>query len=353
MISRKASLALSVCLVSSQGLAFRLLSLPRRSLTTRWSWEGDSDLNAVSRRGGSHSVDRGGRSGRGSRNGRSPAFPARQRSEEFEARRAASKGFEFLYGHSSVLNALIANRRSSFLELLVQDRSNSPSSSPSSTDLGHIIGLAEKASIPVTYLSKHDLNMLSDNRPHQGVILTAAPVSLSFLSDLAPSETKERSPVWLALDEVVDPQNLGALIRSASFLGAEGVVVCAKNSAAPSPVVSRASAGALEFAPLFATRSMPRFLAASAENGWRVVGTTLGEGSIPLRQLEVGLPTILVLGNEGHGLRPMVQRACSTLVNIDGGPSSNIPGLRGGVDSLNVAVSGGIIIHHLLIQPAA
>ena len=120
-------------------------------------------------------------------------------------------------------------------------------------------------------------------------------------------------------------------------------------------VVSKASAGALEFAPVFNTRNMPRFLAQSAENGWRVVGTSLGESSIPLSELETGIPTILVLGNEGAGLRTMVERACSTLVIIekataaDGSATGGSGRGRGsGVDSLNVAVSGGIVMHHLL-----
>jgi 21S rRNA (GM2251-2'-O)-methyltransferase len=264
-----------------------------------------------------------------------------------------------LYGFTPVLNALTAKRRASFVELLVQERSGEGSSSKLtlSADQAKVVDLAEAMGIPVSTVPKHDLNMLSDNRPHQGVMLTASPLDIETLSVLLPAADSSKPPCWLALDEVVDPQNLGALLRSACFLGATGVVVCAKNSASLSPVVSKASAGALEIAPLHSTRNMPRFLAQSAQNGWKVVGTTLGEGSIPLRELEVNVqPTILVLGNEGAGLRTLVQRACTTLVNIekaavlsphgfqDGGDDSR----SAGVDSLNVAVSGGILLYHLL-----
>jgi 21S rRNA (GM2251-2'-O)-methyltransferase len=126
-------------------------------------------------------------------------------------------------------------------------------------------------------------------------------------------------------------------------------------------VVSKASSGALEFSPVFNTRNMPKFLCESALRGWRVVGTSLGESSIPLSELEGGIPTVLVLGNEGFGLRTMVQRACATLVVIEKAPRAEDAregalqtdggarrGRGGGVDSLNVAVSGAIVMHKLL-----
>ena len=311
-------------------------------------------------------------------------------------------GLDHVYGLTPVLNALQARRRPSFDELKVQDRSNSEGggggggSNVASRDMAAITRLAEEMGVPVLTMNKHDMNMLSNNRPHQGVILTAGPVPLEHLDELA-SPPAATAPVWLALDEVVDPQNLGALLRSAAFLGASGVVICAKNSAALSPVVSKASAGALEVATnLHSTRNMPRFLSKCGERGWRVVGTTIGKGSIPLRDLEPasgwssssrssrggggsndgsrndggGIPTILVLGNEGHGLRTMVERSCDTLDNIekhvrlygdddsgdtagDGVPDADGEGApsgraAGGVDSLNVAVSGGIVLYHLL-----
>mmetsp|Transcript_58147 Transcript_58147/g.131751 ORF Transcript_58147/g.131751 Transcript_58147/m.131751 type:complete len:367 (-) Transcript_58147:65-1165(-) len=334
-----------------------------RYLSKRSSYAPDDDpwgaRGPSGRRGGRGGVGGKGRGGRaGGPSDSSPrgagGYQRRQRSEEFEARRTAAEGMDFIYGATPVLNALLACRRASFEELLLQDRSEAPSK-----DVQFAAELAGDMGITISYLPKHDMNMLADNRPHQGVILTAAPVELEQVSCLP--EATGSGECWLALDEVVDPQNLGALLRSAEFLGASGVVICAKNSAALSPVVSKASAGALEIATISSTRNMPRFLEACREKGWRVVGTTLAEGSIPLGEVEVGPSTILVLGNEGHGLRHLVQRACDTLVTIEKkkGPGSAGPvagdgnegarrGRGGGVDSLNVAVSGGIALHHLL-----
>jgi 21S rRNA (GM2251-2'-O)-methyltransferase len=311
------------------------------------------------------------------------SYVRRERSPEFEERQLRNEGMEYLYGITPVLNALLSNKRGTYGELLLQDRSVSKSSLSKSlmSEVESVVKLATKLNIPIEYVSKHDLNMLSDNRPHQGVVLGAAPMVLEQLVSLpniistmvngdgimTHQRTKKKN-VWLALDEVVDPQNLGALLRSACFLGAQGVVVCTKNSAALSPVVSKASAGALEIGNLYETNNMPRFLSLSVDHGWKVIGTCAGGGdSIPLSQLDTSQSTVVVLGNEGHGLRFAVERACTTMVNIpsplgtlsdpssikasveggEGEGQSQVVG-HGGVSSLNVAVSGGIVLYHLL-----
>jgi len=144
----------------------------------------------------------------------------------------------------------------------------------------------------------------------------------------------------------------------------QGVVVSAKNSASLSPTVSKASAGALEMMPVHSTRNMMKFLDRCKGQGYHVLGTSLGKGAIPLadaREVMKG-SCILVLGNEGHGLRTNVVSACDTLIRIDGAgegkysegeqegegkePSSRSNGHA--VDSLNVSVTGGILMHELL-----
>lgn len=203
----------------------------------------------------------------------------------------------------------------------------------------------------------------------QGYVLRCG--SLEFESKpQIPSPDDEESPsMWLCLDEVVDPQNFGALLRSAYFLGASdkkgiGIMVCSKNSAPPTPVVSAASAGALELCKVYSTTNLPRTLTAAKENGWRVLGAAAsapngmideitGEEVIcqDLNDVDVHdtKPTILVLGSEGHGLRTLVSRACSGFVRIPGSDISIFEGqTQAGVDSLNVSVTGGIMLWHFL-----
>lgn len=163
----------------------------------------------------------------------------------------------------------------------------------------------------------------------------------------------------LVLDEVWDPQNFGALLRSAYFLGVQQVVVCAKNSAPLSAVVSKASAGVMELMKIYSTDNLMRFLDATKENGWQVVGTALGEKSVPLKELPLQKPTLLVLGNEGHGIRTNILKRCDHLVKIDKGFGDQDLVLDVGddveesVDSLNVSVTGGIMMHYLLNQSPA
>lgn len=182
--------------------------------------------------------------------------------------------------------------------------------------------------------------------------------------------------LWLVLDEVVDPQNLGALLRSSFFLSGNnnhrmGILVCSKNSAPPSPVVSAASAGALELLDVYSTSSLPRTLSSALDDGFRVIGAAStkpraieDDESVQLYDLQDlplhdERPTLLVLGSEGHGLRTLVAKLCTDFVRIprgddqgmddddnddeDGGGST-----RGVVDSLNVSVTGGILLWHLL-----
>jgi 21S rRNA (GM2251-2'-O)-methyltransferase len=353
-------------------------------------------------------------------------------------------GFVHLYGISSVLNALTANRRDFLTNLERSDggqddtflganghddddddasdtqgvqRSYSAPLKPQtqfrpclflqerSLDGGRrgtkasatqeILQLAKDRQIPIEYVDKGILNALSGNRPHQGVVLRCGKLYFEGLSRIPlPGKGDDSSvtttpSIWLVLDEVVDPQNLGALLRSAYFLGREkvGILVCAKNSAPPSAVVSAASAGALEVVEVHSTVNLPRTLNQAKEDGFRIVGASSSVPTANVRRIgdvvrdeETGpplydlhnlpkrgegndnRPILLVLGSEGHGLRALVAKACTEFVRI---PSGMVRGTsaepyenddtdsdsslsQSGVDSLNVSVTGGIMLWHLL-----
>lgn len=234
----------------------------------------------------------------------------------------------------------------------------------------------------MTTADKGYLNTLCGNRPHQGFILKARPLEFEpilFLPRIdaagatdSTQQSEEQSAedeegkgataapigaapgqVWLALDEVTDPQNFGALLRSAHFFGASGVVTCAKNSASLTATVSKSSAGAVEVMRVHSTANMMRFLKRSKENGWRVVGTSVSERSVTLHDLPAGPdapPTIVVLGNEGYGVRANVLRECEFLVEVAGGGGGALAkgAASSTVDSLNVSVTGGVMLFYLL-----
>lgn len=266
-------------------------------------------------------------------------WDSRDREDRDEPNTLVTKYGEFnddlVYGINPVFLALKSKRRK-LHDLLVQEDLDADNKKQAGQFAKSILSLATEYALPIQYASKHDLNMLSDNRPHQGFILRASFLSCQPLPALEAVPTTE---IALALDEVTDPQNLGALLRSALFLGCRKVILCAKNSAPLNNVVSKASAGAMEVLTIFEAQNMMRFLDNSKENGWQVVGADLGSSAVSLDALKVDRPTILVLGNEGHGMRVNIVKRCDQLVYL--------PGSGSDVDSLNVSVTGGILLHHL------
>jgi len=253
-----------------------------------------------------------------------------------------------------------------------------------------IVSLAKKRGIPIAYVDKGVLNSLvsgfgssmnSSPRPHQGFVLRCG--SLDFVNYDIMDQTNhfridptrdDIIQLWIALDEVVDPQNLGALLRSIYFFSNTnakkvGVLVCAKNSAPLSPAVSAASAGAVELMTVYSTNNLPKSLAKAKQNGWRILGAAATAGTVQNdnEQDEIvecrdlmdinpsSQPTILVLGNEGSGLRTLVSKCCTGFVRIPGGnnqfysandEAGNDSSI--GVDSLNVSVTGGILLWHFM-----
>jgi len=249
-----------------------------------------------------------------------------------------------------------------------------------------VLKLAEEKGVPIAHVDKGILNVLSGDRPHQGFALRCGKLYFESVSRI-PLPTNARGAksstpaLWLVLDEVVDPQNLGAMLRSAYFLGGSkastqndiGILVCSKNSAPPSPVVSASSAGALEIVDVHSTSNLPRTLNQARDDGFRIIGASASvpssnsNGSAPvdapplydLQNLPISdpdgddRPILLVLGSEGHGLRTLVAKACTEFVRIPSGMGGvglmddDDDSSEAGVDSLNVSVSAGIMMWHL------
>jgi len=299
---------------------------------------------------------RGGSSPRGRGGYRPPSddyySPPRGRSGDAVPSPDPYAGFEYVYGVSPVVAALRARRREPN-RLLLQD-SLCMAKRKDAAAIDELQRLAAEAGLPVVRTDKGFLNNRCLNRPHQGVVLETGPLDFVPLGALPAAATAAPGAVWLALDEVSDPQNLGALLRTALFLGVDGVLVSEKNSCPLTPAVSKASAGAMEQLPVHCARNLVRALDAAREDGWQVVGAALDKRSVEPADLDAGAPTVLVLGSEGHGLRTNVLRACSGLVRIPRGPAAATEGAAAAagdaelVDSLNVSVAGGILLWSLL-----
>jgi 21S rRNA (GM2251-2'-O)-methyltransferase len=306
---------------------------------------------------GSERIERGQRGGnkRGKSYGRGDY--KRHRSREYESSGInpsrtktlleSWKG-DVVYGSSPVLAALDANRRT--IHALYVQEGIQESKKKELPAIRQALSKSDRTGIPIIEVSKHDLNMLTNNRPHQGIALDASHLSCEKLDvmPLIDAQARNQSAVWLCLDEITDPQNLGAVIRTAYFLGANGILICSKNSAPLSGVVSKASSGALEKTTIYSCRSLPTTLLDAKVKGWDVVAASGDDGSVACQEFDLGGPTILVMGSEGFGLRKTVRAACTRSIKVDRGNSS-LGGLMD-VDSLNVSVATGILLHSLLTK---
>ena len=178
---------------------------------------------------------------------------------------------------------------------------------------------------------ERELTEAAQTRDHQGVLAWVEPYRYADPYELAAVER----PLLIALDQVTDPHNLGAVIRTAEGAGATGVVVPAHGSAQVTPAVARASAGAVEHLPVGVVTNLARFLGDVKSGELWVVGAA-GDAPRSMWQADLTGGIALVFGAEGKGLRPLVRRTCDELVSIP---------LEGSVESLNVSVAAAVLMY--------
>jgi len=174
------------------------------------------------------------------------------------------------------------------------------------------------------------LSEAAGTRDHQGVVAWCEPFRYADAHELAAAER----PLLVCLDQVTDPHNLGAVVRSAEGAGATGVVVPAHGSARVTPAVCRASAGAVEHLPVAVAPNLARYLGEiKGPELWAYAADA--EGSLSVWEADLRGGVALVLGAEGKGVRPLVRRTCDAVVSIP---------LTGKVGSLNVSVAAAVML---------
>jgi 23S rRNA (guanosine2251-2'-O)-methyltransferase len=185
------------------------------------------------------------------------------------------------------------------------------------------------------------LDRLAGTDRHQGVVAVVADFRYAEVEDLlAAAAASGRPPLLVVLDGVEDPQNLGAIIRSAHALGAHGVVIPKDRAAGVTPAVVKASAGAVERCPVARVTNVAQCVGRLKESGvWSVALAADAEKA--LTALDLTGPTALVLGSEGEGLRPLVRRTCDLAAHIP---------MRGDLDSLSVGASASIALYEAARQ---
>jgi 23S rRNA (guanosine2251-2'-O)-methyltransferase len=209
------------------------------------------------------------------------------------------------------------------------------------TRMDEIVQRARSRGVPVRFEDRLQLDRLAGTREHQGVVALAAAKSAVGLEDLLKAKS-ERGLIVL-LDGIEDPQNLGAIVRTALASGADGVVIPERRAAGLTDSVARASAGALEHLPVARVKNLARAMEQVKEAGYWLVGL---DERAPKRYTEVQFTgaTGIVLGGEGQGLHELTRKHCDFLVSI---PTT------GPVRSLNVSVATGVVLFEAVRQRSA
>ena len=202
---------------------------------------------------------------------------------------------------------------------------------------------ARKTDTIINYVSKERLDQLSETHAHRGVIAQVAAYDYSTVDEiLARAEEKGEAPFLIILDNVEDPHNLGAIIRTANLAGAHGVIIPKRRAVGLTSTVAKTSAGAINYTPVAKVTNIVRTIEELKEKGiWFVCADMGGE---TMYDLDLTGPMGLVIGNEGEGVSRLVREACDFTASIP---------MKGDIDSLNASVAAGVLAYEIVRQRLA
>ena len=203
-----------------------------------------------------------------------------------------------------------------------------------------ILREARKRDAIVAFVTKERLNQMSETGNHQGVIAAVASYQYSTVEDiLKRAEEKGEDPFLILLDEIEDPHNLGAIIRTANLAGAHGVIITRHRAAGLTATVAKASAGAVNYTPVAKVTNLSGTIEELKRRGLWFVCADMGGTS--MYDLDLKGPIGLVIGSEGTGVGRRVREKCDFIASIP---------LKGEIDSLNASVAAGILAYEIVRQ---
>ena len=207
--------------------------------------------------------------------------------------------------------------------------------------LGHIASKARDAGIVVVEADRRKLDGMSRTHAHQGVVALAAVREYATVeSILAAATEKGEPPLLVVCDEISDPHNLGAILRTAECAGAHGVIIPKRRSAGLTAVVAKTSAGAVSYIPVARVANIPSLLKELKKQGVWVFGTA-ANGTTDLYGADLKDPAAIVIGSEGSGMTRLVSESCDFLVSIP---------MKGRISSLNASAAAAILLYEAVRQ---
>ena len=237
-----------------------------------------------------------------------------------------------LEGRNSILEALRANRTINKLFVTKGEREGS---------IRQIVAMAREKGIIVTEVEKSALDSMSGSRAHQGVIAFVAVKEYVEVDDILQlAQEKGQPPFIIILDEITDPHNFGAILRTANAVGAHGVIIPKRRAIGLTSAVSKASAGAVEYVPVSRVTNIAQTIEYLKKNNIWVVGTD-ATGEKAFYESDLKGPLALVVGSEGEGMGKLIREKCDFVVNIP---------MQGEISSLNASVAAAIVMYEILKQ---
>lgn len=203
-----------------------------------------------------------------------------------------------------------------------------------------IIREAKKGDTIINYVKKERLDQLSETGHHQGVIAMAASYEYATVEDiLEKAREKGEAPFIFVLDNIENPHNLGAMIRTANLAGAHGVIIPKRRAVGLTPTVARTSAGAINYTPVAKVTNLKQTMEQLKKEGmWFVCADMDGT---PYYQMDLKGPMGLVIGNEGEGVSRLIKETCDFVASIP---------MKGDIDSLNASVAAGVLAFEIARQ---
>ena len=211
------------------------------------------------------------------------------------------------------------------------------------TDKGlqRLAAQAKEAGAVVVPVDRRKLDMMSFTHAHQGVITLAAAHEYATIDEIMEdAAARGQAPLIVICDELTDPHNLGAIMRSAECAGAHGVIIPKRRSVGLTATVAKASAGAVEYMKVARVTNINNAIQELKERGVWVFGTA-AEGSIPMYKADLTGPAAIVIGNEGDGMSPLVRKNCDVMVSIP---------MQGRISSLNASAAAAILLYEAVRQ---
>lgn len=239
---------------------------------------------------------------------------------------------EILFGIHPVSEAVKAGRREIFEVYMVREKDSGRHK--------EITDLLSLRKIPVKAVKPLQIEQMAGSVPHQGIGARVSEYPLIPFEDIVSVLKPGVMDFLVLLDNIVDPQNLGALVRTALCVGAGGVVITKDRSASPTPAVSKASAGALEHIYLSRTTNMVSAMKEIKDKGLWIAGLDAA-ADMPVYDCDFRSPLALVIGGEGKGIRPLVKANCDFLVSIP---------QKKGISSLNASAAGAVVMYEVFRQ---